>query len=283
MKRLVTITICTLSNKFAFADVSLRGKTSDLSDYSHGEYEYFIPIAILLVLGLIFAYAWFKGVKEKLSYNDNLKELIRTICKWVKIAVSILYGLVLLWAFYKEFVSDTTQNEQTETANEIVNEEFDNNNFETESNAMENNASPSNNTLDPWASFPPVIDHMQDNTAMKENDFLLAAISNPSFTLYDYYVILKLNPDNTQFVSFERYCRSTFIRERYTPKEFNSIYNHIAKAWPIFIEIRNTNFDSPGISQYMMEYNPFDTSTPRIENASSPELIKKLKIKPLYY
>ena len=116
---------------------------------------------------------------------------------------------------------------------------------------------------------------------MKENDFLVAVINNPSFTIYDFLNISGLNTSNTQFLSFDRYCRSNFIRQRYDPTSFRDAYNRTQRAWNILCRLQNIDLDDPEIKKYMMGYSPFDTSAPRIEESRNQNLIRELKIIPL--
>lgn len=196
---------------------------------------------------------------------------------------------VVLYLFFLFFLfSNSYKNKESKSSSENKESTEQNTNYDLPPGFVpvnENNISKIYGTSDnsnSRDSYPPVI---TDGSGMtnKENDFLLAAILNPSFNLYDFYKELGMNPQNTKFLSFERYCRSNFIREKYTPSEFQKVYNNVKGVWNIFQNLSNVNINTYEVKKYMLKYSPYDSSQPRIEDASNPQLIRNLKVKPLYY
>lgn len=259
------------SSLICFADNSNRGRL----DYSHWEYEYLIPLIILLVIGL--AFLFFKGKEYWKKNNGIISDLLGNV---ICCAVFVLIVVWFLNSYKNKESKSSSENKETTTEQKTNNDlppafvPVNENNIAKIFGKSDNSNS--------WDSHPPVI---TDGSGMtnKENDFLLAAIFNPSFNLHDFYKVLDMNPQNTQFLSFERYCRSNFIRERYTPSEFQKVYNNVKRAWNIFQNLSKVNMNTYEIKKYMLEYSPYDSSQPRIEDASNPQLIRNHKVKPLYY
>lgn len=276
MKKTMLIFSLLISSSTAFADLSNRGRL----DYEHGEYEWVIPALVLVGLGGFFAYFFLKDFWRK-----NKDEIFATL------GVIFQGGLILLAIYgayhfvvpaisgksnHTDETSDISATQTTDKPRQlppgfrpVTPDDFTNNN------------SSSNTNTDSWSGYPPII---TDGRQMsnKDNDFLVAAILNPTYNLHDYYRALDLTPQNTQFLSFDRYCRSKFIREKYSPSEFRKVYDNVARAWSIFCNLQGANFNDPEIIKYMLEYSPYDSSKPRIEDASNPQLIRNLKVKPLY-
>ena len=48
---------------------------------------------------------------------------------------------------------------------------------------------------------------------MKQNDWLVATLNNPTFEVGDFQHILDMNLDNTQMLSKDQYLKSRYIRE----------------------------------------------------------------------
>lgn len=261
MKRLLAFTVI-IFPLFAFADMSDRGRQSDLPGYHHSDLEFLIPLVILIALVAFFGFYWIRD-KWKNRSKEFTQELLATLSVFGQ-------GALFLGVIYLAYTGISKYRNSQTTVEQ-------NNVTPIEQNTVVNNQS--NENL--WASFPPVIKRGSDNT--KPNDFLVAAINNPSFNLHDFYVILNMNPQNTQFWTFDRYCRSQYIRDLYTPEQFREVYNSLSAAWNIFQEIQYVDFDNPEIKKYMYEYSQWDTNAPRIEQSSNPQLIRNLKIKPLHY
>lgn len=244
-------------------DYASRGRVSDYSDNHTSPIEYvFLGFGIIVVI--VIASIWIYSVIKK--HKESILNAIGTIF------IGILgLGAALLIAKCGETLKNN-------------NYEFKSNEPEIEA-SVQNNTTSNNNeverdTYDPWSGYPPVISE-SNNEHMNENDFLVAVINNPSFTIYDFLNISGLNTSNTQFLSFERYCRSNFIRQRYDPTSFRDAYNRTQRAWNILCRLQNIDLDDPEIRKYMMKYSPFDTNAPRIEQASNPILIRDLRIIPL--
>lgn len=269
----VILAFCTYT--FAFADLSNRGRL----DYPHGKMEWIIPLVMLLVLGGIFGYFFFKDFWKK-----NKDEILATLAVFGQGAL-LLLGIYWLFHFivpiFVDKSSDTQQNEQTQDNAQQEMAQLPSGSRPVTTEDLVNLEKKITSNSDPWAGYPPVITDGSQMTN-KPNDFMLAAILNPSYNLYDFYRAMDMTPQNTQFLSFERYCRSNFIREHYNPSQFRDIYDNVQRAWNIFCGLQGTNFKSPEIVKYMLEYSPYDTSAPRIEDASDPQLIRNLKVKPLY-
>ena len=244
-------------------DYASRGRVSDYSDNHNSPLEYvFLGFGVLVLIAI--ASIWIYSVIKK--HKDSILNAIGTIF------IGILgLGVALFIAKCGETLKNNNYGFQT-------------NEPEMEASIL-NNTIPDNNEVkrdanDPWVGYPPVISG-SNNEPMKENDFLVAVINNPSFTIYDFLNISGLNTYNTQFLSFERYCRSNYIRQRYDPASFRDAYNRTQRAWNILCRLQNIDLDDPEIKKYMMKYSPFDTNAPRIEQSSNPNLIRDLRIIPL--
>lgn len=245
-------------------DYASRGRLSDYSENHDTPFEYaFLGIGVIILL--IFAIIWLYSIIKK--HKETILNAIGSIF------VGILgLGAALLIAKCGQELKNNNYGSphENETNNESI--------------PMQKNISEveevNKDVNDPWAAYPPVISGT-NNEPMKENDFMVAAINNPTFTIYDFLKISGLNTSNTQLLSYDRYCRSNFIRQRYDPTSFRVAYTRVQRAWNILCRLQNIDLDNPDISKYMMEYSPFDVSAPRIENSANPGVIKDLKIIPL--
>lgn len=280
MQKVITSLSFVLFSLTAFADLSNRGRL----DHEHGEFEFVIPLIGVIVLGGVFGYCFLKDFWCK--HKENIHRLISLLVKGLMFVIGI--GVVV------GFLYDDGDNKSIKpqmNSNISMQSDANANMVQTENSLPEGsrpvteqediaNLGTTSSVQDPWAGYPPVI---ADGSQMtnKKNDFLLAAILNPSFNLHDYYCVLDMTPQNTQFLSYDRYCRSNFIRQHYTPSELQKLYTNVQRAWNVFCSLENTNFQSPEIIKYMIEYSLFDSSKPRIEDASNPQLIRNLKMKPL--
>lgn len=274
MRRLFISIISLTFSLIVFADMSGRGKSSDLPGYGHGKYEFLIPLLILVALGGVFLYFWSKDFLTK--HKDFGKEVKSTI----SLLGIITAGGFFVWLgaskgddFIKSLRSEP-QSQPQQQASDVRND--------LPEGFVPIEQYRTNQNSDPWASYPPVIKGTPEEM-QKSCDFMVAAICNPTFNLHDYYVVLDMTPQNTQFLTFERYCRSQFIRDRYTPQQFREVYDKVSRAWPIFQALQYTDFSDYEIKKYMLEYSPHDVMKPRIEDASNPDLIRKLIITPLSY
>lgn len=263
MRRLFTFIIFLTFSLIAFADMSSRGKSSDLPGYGYENFEIFILLLILVAFGGVFLYYWCKDFLAK--HKDFGKKAISLLGSAVVCGFLVLVLASEVYDFIKSFRSESQS--QASDARKDLSEGF---------------VSRTNPKSDSWASYPPVTKGTPE-AHTKPHDFMVAAINNPSFNLYDYYVVAGMTPQNTQFLTFDLYCRSQFIRDRYTPQQFREVYDKVSRAWPIFQALQYTDFSDHEIEKYMQEYDPFDTLKPRIEDASNPDLIRKLKITPLSY
>lgn len=120
----------------------------------------------------------------------------------------------------------------------------------------------------------------------KENDFMVAVLNNPAFSLFDFIRVSGLHERNTQFLDENTYTKSKFIVNRckelygsYSSSIFHTTYMKVKSAWKVFLEIQNTDVSYEGMGKYFMKYDMFDTNTPR--NCPYPELKHKLSIVPL--
>lgn len=270
--RRVLLSIFILIPLFVFADVQNRGRL----DYEHHQWEFVIPLLLLLIGGGFFLFYWAKDYWHK--HKDDILGFLSLMI----IVAGITGGIYIL---YNTFLKDVlTNNPNTKVAEVKPQQQKEEPQLPKGFRPVEPGETyefHNSQSSDPWASYPPVITDGSQMTN-KQNDFMVAAILNPTFSIYDLYVAVDMTPQNTQFLTFERYCRSKFIRERYTPSEFRQVYNKVSRAWDRFVSVQNTNFKSPEIIPYMIEYSQFDVMAPRIEDAENPQLIRMLKTKPLY-
>lgn len=233
----------------AFAELGNRGRL----DNNPGDNEW--VIALLFLIGLVGVFSFFFLWDFWLKNKEEIIGFAGTV---------LIVGLLGFVCYGIYHLISSADSEKTEETNIPIS----------------NNTT--NSKVDSWSSYPPIIADGTQKTN-KDNDFLLAAILNPTFNLSDYYQVLHLTPQNTQFLSYERYCRSEFVRQRYTPSEFRRIYDNVGKAWPIFCRLQDVNFQDPEIIKYMIDYSFNDASQPNIDEASNPQLIRNLKIIPLFY
>lgn len=260
----------------AFADLTNRGRL----DHKHGEFEWIIPALCLIILACVFGYFFLKDFWSK--NKEEITEFLSFI------TISCVVGF-LCHIGYQKLIS--TSPKFQETKNIPNDSESSTKKRSNEGNLPDGfrpvnehdlaNIGKSVQTNDPWEGYPPVITDGSQMTN-KPKDFLVAAINNPTYNLHDYYVVMDMTPQNTQFLSFDRYCRSNFIRRQYSPSEFRSVYDNVQRAWAIFCSLQNTDFEDYEIIKYMYEYSPHDVTKPRIEDAKNPTLIRNLKVIPLH-
>ena len=119
----------------------------------------------------------------------------------------------------------------------------------------------------------------------KENDFMVASMNNPSFCIFDFLSVSKLNSRNTQFLTEAEYRNSKFIQRKvteyygqYNDQKFHEIYVNVSNAWRIFKEVENTDISYDGMGKYMMKRDYFDTR--RTESCPFPDLKRKLCVIP---
>ena len=263
--RRVVLAISVLIPFFVFADVQNRGRL----DYEHHEWEFVIPLLLLLIGGGFFLFYWAK------EYWQKHKDDILGFLSFMIMVAGITGGAYII---YNRFLKDVSPKHDNSNVDEVKQQLTEGFRPVESGETFEFHTSTSS---DPWASYPPVITDGSQMTN-KQNDFIVAAILNPTYSIYDLYVAVDMTPQNTQFLTFERYCRSKFIRERYYPSEFRLVYNKVSRAWNRFVSVQNVNFKSPEIIPYMIEYSQFDVMAPRIEDAEDPQLIRMLRTKPLY-
>lgn len=244
-------------------DIASRGRLSDYSDNHTSPLEY-IFLAFGVIVLIVIASIWIYSVIKK--HKESILNAIGTIFIGLAgLSVAMLIGKCGESIKNNDYAQKTDEPEIIESDQNIT---------------VPNSHQFEINNNDSWAGYPPVISGLNSEN-MKENDFLVAIINNPTFTIYDFIRISGLNTNNTQFLSFDRYCRSKFIRERYDPSSFRDVYNKAQRAWNIFCQLQDVDIYDTEISKYMMEYSPFDTSKPQINQASNPNLIRNLKIIPL--
>lgn len=263
--RRVILAISVLIPFFVFADVQNRGRL----DFEHHEWEFIIPLLLLLVGGGFFLFYWAK------EYWQKHKDYILGFLSFMIMVSGITGGAYIIYHTFLKNVSTKHDNSNVTEVKPQLPEGFrpvePGETFEFQNSQ----------SSDPWASYPPVITDGSQMTN-KQNDFMVAVILNPTYSIYDLYVAVDMTPQNTQFLTFERYCRSKFIRERYSPSEFRQVYYKVSRAWNRFVSVQNVNFKSPEIIPYMIEYSQFEVKAPRIEDAEDPQLIRMLRTKPLY-
>ena len=116
---------------------------------------------------------------------------------------------------------------------------------------------------------------------MKENDWIVATINNPTFTAADFKNVQGLSLDNTQLLSKDDYLKSSFITSNplfqnaegnFDKSKFDTFYNNQAKKFSDFEQ-------ESGLDNY--QYGFWDTSakpgskveTPKVgvENVLNPE------------
>lgn len=77
----------------------------------------------------------------------------------------------------------------------------------------------------------------------KQNDWLVASLNNPDFTVSDFKNISDLSLDNTQFLSKEQYMKSPFIKNQkifqdddgnFSEKKFDKFYNNVSDSFRDF-------------------------------------------------
>lgn len=101
---------------------------------------------------------------------------------------------------------------------------------------------------------------------MKQNDWIVAGITNPEFTIDD-FLISGLNVDNTQLLPEEQYKKSPFIKEAFTKngifneQDFNSFYRKKAQEFGRFQTVT---------PQDTFIYDPFDTRATNSSLIKSP-------------
>ena len=120
----------------------------------------------------------------------------------------------------------------------------------------------------------------------KKNDFMVAVLNNPTFSLFNLISIGGLHERNTQFLDESSYVKSNFIinkckelQGQYNAQIFHAIYQKVSASWKVFIEVQNSDLSHNGMGKYFMKYDMFDTSAPR--HCPYPELKHKLSIVPL--
>lgn len=119
----------------------------------------------------------------------------------------------------------------------------------------------------------------------KENDFMVAVLNNPTFSLFDFISIAGLHETNTKFLDESAYMKNNFIKkckELYgndSDYALHAIYMKVKAAWKIFLEVQNTDVSYQGMGKYFHNHSKFDTRAPR--SCPYPELKHKLSIIPL--
>ncbi|MBS4814452.1 hypothetical protein [Phocaeicola coprocola] len=114
----------------------------------------------------------------------------------------------------------------------------------------------------------------------KENDFMVAVLNNPTFSLYDFISIANLHERNTQFLKEELYRESDFIKNKckelygqYNIQTLHIIYKRVSTAWKVLLEVQNCDVSYNGMGKY------FNIKTQL--KCPYPELKYKLSIIPL--
>lgn len=97
---------------------------------------------------------------------------------------------------------------------------------------------------------------------MKENDYIVAALNNPTFSAGDFQNVLGMDLENTQFLSKDEYLKSPFILENeafkdingnFSEDKFDDFYNKVSQSFNQFVsEDYIDNFD----------YSVWDTERP---------------------
>ena len=93
-----------------------------------------------------------------------------------------------------------------------------------------------------------------------KNDWIVANLNNPDFTVSDFQNIADMSTSNTQMLSKDQYLKSDFIKSneafkdeqgRFSQKKFDNFYNSAAKSFQDFL--RKIIFVNPFFNQK----NPF--------------------------
>lgn len=120
----------------------------------------------------------------------------------------------------------------------------------------------------------------------KENDFMVAVLNNPTFSLFDFISVAEMHERNTQFLDESAYIKSNFIINKckelngsFNSQAFHTTYMKVKAAWRIFFEVQNTDVSYNGMGKYFVKHDMFDTNAPR--SCPYPELKHKLSIVPL--
>lgn len=241
------------------ADYFSRIRPSDISNNYHALADNIMLLlgVVILFIVLCFAVAYIWQVH---------KATVKAIGKFILACLCIYIVLVIgNYAYYKLKHNRAAKKENTQVISSIP-VRVEENNYSQES------------AVDAWASYPAA---KGVTSSQKENDWLVAATNNPSFSIYDLITISGMTPDNTQFLSEEDYRQSNWVRKHYTPGELHLAYIKLATSWKAFMRCKNVEINSPEIDKYMMRYDMFDTHKPKVEDANNPQLIKDLQRIPL--
>lgn len=232
-----------------FADFSNRGRYSDFTDHKSSILD-ILPILIFIGIVCIFLYY---GAKEYWSkHKDGI------------VGNLILIGAGILFVLFLCFGLKLCESTNKKSNNVAKQETYLTPTYQDHTRA--------------WDGY------QQTKTPIKakENDFLVAVVNNPSYSIYDLIMIAGLNAYNTQFLTEQEYAGSKFVRKNYTPANFHRIYSKLFKAWNLFQKCQNYNLNNEEIKSYMQDYSTWDTNKPNINQASNQQLIRALKVVPLF-
>lgn len=261
----IIITIFALCNPMtARAGYFSRIRPSDISDKYHA-----LTDNIMLMLGFVFliillcvaiVYVW---QVHKAKVKSIVKFLFVCLCIYIILAMG--NGIYYIFKHQRNASAEKGNNVQVVSSTTVQTEE---NNYSREAPA------------DAWAAYPPA---RGDVTEGADNDWLVAATNNPTYSIYDLMRIGGMTPDNTQFLSEEKYKQSHWVREHYTPEELHHTYKKLSSAWKTFMRCKGADVSSSEIEKYMIDYDMFDTDKPQISDADNPQLIKDLQRVPMQY
>lgn len=250
MKKLLIISVLALSSSMSmFADFSNRGRYSDFTEHKSSILD---MLPILIFVGIVGIFLYY-GAKE---YWGKHKDGI--VGNLTLIGTGILFVLFLRFGLKScEPTDKKSHNVAKQETNQIPT-------YQDHTRTWDGN--------------------QQTGTPIKtkENDFLVAVVNNPSYSIYDLIMIAGLNSHNTQFLTEQEYAGSKFVRKNYTPANFHRIYSKLFKAWKLFQKCQDYDLNNEEIKSYMQDYSTWDVNKPNINQASNPQLIRALKVVPLF-
>ena len=169
MKKLLIISVLALSSSMSmFADFSNRGRYSDFTEHKSSILD-ILPILIFVGIVGIFLYY---GAKE---YWGKHKDGI--------VGNLTLIGAGILFVLFLRFGLKSCEPTDKQSHNVAKQETYQTPTYQDHTSA--------------WDGY------LQIGTPIKtkENDFLVAVVNNPTYSIYDLIMIAGLNSHNTQFLT----------------------------------------------------------------------------------
>ena len=250
MKKLLIISVLALSSSMSmFADFSNRGRYSDFTEHKSSILDI---LPILFFVGIVGIFLYY-GAKE---YWGKHKDGI--------VGNLTLIGAGILFVLFLRFGLKSCEPTDKQSHNVAKQETYQTSTYQDHTRA--------------WDGYL----RTGRATKTKENDFFVTVINNPSYRIYDLIMIAGLNSYNTQFLTEQEYASSKFVRKNYTPANFHRTYSKLFKAWKLFQKCQNYDLNNEEIKSYMYDYSIWDVNKPNINQASNPQLIRALKVVPLF-